>query len=114
MKNRKSPGNDGLTREFYVCFFTEISPLLIDVLNHSYQTGQLSTSQHQALIALIEKKEKNKRYIKNWRPISLIKVDAKLASKVFAGRIKKVLPNIIRHDQTAYVTGRYIWESPFA
>ena len=111
MKNGKSPGNDGLTKEFYVCFFNDISPLLIDVLNHSYQTGQLSTSQHQALITLIEKKEKDKRYIKNWRPISLINIDAKLASKVLAGRIKRVLPNIIKHDQTAYVTGRYIGES---
>ena len=111
MKNGKSPGNDGLTKEFYVCFFNEISPLLIDVLNHSYQTGQLSTSQRQALITLIEKKEKDKRYIKNWGPISLINVDAKLASKVLVGRIKKVLPNIIKHDQTAYVTGRYIGES---
>ena len=81
------------------------------MLNHSYQTGQLPTSQRQALITLIEKKEKDKRYIKNWRPISLINVDAKLASKVLAGRIKKVLPNIIKHDQMAYVTGRYIGES---
>ena len=52
MKNGKSPGNDGLTKEFYVCFFNEISSLLIDVLNHSYQVGQLSTSQCQALITL--------------------------------------------------------------
>ena len=59
MKNEKSPGNDGLTKEFYVCFFNEISPLLIDVLNHSYQTGQLSTSQRLALITLTEKKEKD-------------------------------------------------------
>ena len=111
MKNGKSPGSDGLTKEFYVSFFNEISPLLIDVLNHSYQPGQLSTSQRQALITLIEKKEKDKRYIKNWRPISLINVDAKLASEILAGEIKKVLPNIIKHDQTAHVTGRYIGES---
>ena len=112
MKNGKSPGNDGLTEECYVCFFNEISPLLIGAVNHSYQVGQLSTSQRQALITLlIEKKEKDRRYIKNWRPISLIYVDAKLASKVLAGKIKKVLPNIIKHDQTAYVTDRYIRES---
>ena len=73
------------------------------MLNHYYQVRQLSTSQHQALITLVEKKGKEKRYIKNWRPISLINLDAKLASKV--------LPNIIKRDQTAYVTGRYIRES---
>ena len=50
MKNGKSPGNDGLTKEFYACFFNGISPLLIDVLNHSYQVGQLSTSQCQEVL----------------------------------------------------------------
>ena len=48
-------------------FFNEISHLLIDTLNHSYQVGQLSTSQRQALITSVEKKEKDKKYIKNWR-----------------------------------------------
>ena len=38
----------------------------------------------------------------------MINVDAKLASKVFVGKIKKILPNIIKHNQTAYVTGKYI------
>ena len=50
-------------------------------LNTSFEVGQLSTSQRQAIITLIEKKDKDKRLIKNWRPISLINVDAKIASK---------------------------------
>ena len=33
MKNGKSPGNDGLTKEFYVCFFKEISDSLVAALN---------------------------------------------------------------------------------
>ena len=49
--------------------------------------------------------------IKNWRPISLINVDIKIASKALAFRMKKVLSSIIHRDQTAYVTGRYIGES---
>ena len=56
MKNGKSPGNDGLTKEFY-----KISHLLIAVLNHSYQVGQLSTSQRQAVITLIDKKRKGQK-----------------------------------------------------
>ena len=35
MKNGKSPGNDGLTKEFYVCFFEEIHQFLIEALNES-------------------------------------------------------------------------------
>ena len=65
MKNRKSPGNDGLTKEFYVCFFNEISDSPVAALNRSFEVSQLSSSQRQAVIVLIEKKEKDKRLIKN-------------------------------------------------
>ena len=36
MKDGKSPGNDGLTKEFFVCFFDEVAPLLIKSLNYSF------------------------------------------------------------------------------
>ena len=49
--------------------------------------------------------------IKNWRPISLINVDSKLASKTLAARMKKVIHSLISYDQTAYIKGRYIAES---
>ena len=45
MKNGKSPGNDGLTKEFNVCFFDEINQFLIEALNESFSIGQLSTFQ---------------------------------------------------------------------
>ena len=111
MGNSKSPGNDGLTKEFYVCFFNEISTYIIDALNLSFAYGQLSNSQQQAIITLIEKKGKDKRYLKNWRPISFINVDTKIASKCLASWIKKVLSSLIHSDHTAYVKDRYIGES---
>ena len=49
--------------------------------------------------------------IKNWRPISLINVDIKIASKVLAFRLRKVIHKVIHYDQTAYVKGRYIGKS---
>ena len=64
MKNDKSPVSDGLTKEFYVCFFNEVSNILMTALNHLFTTGILSTSQRQALITLIEKKDKDKKFIK--------------------------------------------------
>ena len=63
------------------------------------------------MIVLIEKKDKDKRLIKNWIPISLINVDSKIASKALASRMKMVLNDIITCDQTAYAKGRYIGES---
>ena len=60
-------------------FFNELCDSLITTLNTSFEIGQQSTSQSQALITVIEKKVKDKRLIKNWRPVSLINVDAKIA-----------------------------------
>ena len=111
MGNNKSPGNDGLSKEFYICFFNEIHSYLLQALNMSFREGQLSSSQRQAVIVLIEKKDKDKRFLKNWRPISLINVDAKIASKAIALRIKKVIGNLVHCDQTAYVCKRNIGES---
>ena len=71
----------------------------------------LTTSQRQAVITLVEKKGKDKRYIKNWRPISLLNVDAKIISKVMANRLKKMIGTLISSDQIAYVPGRFIGES---
>ena len=63
------------------------------------------------MITLIDKNGKDKRYLKNWRPISLINVDAKIAIKALASGIEKVITNLIHSDQMAYVKGRYIGES---
>ena len=63
------------------------------------------------MITLIEKKGKDKRYLKNWRPISLINVDAKIASNAIAIRIKKVIAKLVHCDQTAYANNQYIGES---
>ena len=61
-------------------------------------------------IKLIEKKGKDKMHIKNWRPISLLNVDAKIASKALAKRLETVLPLIIHENQCAYVKGRSIFD----
>ena len=46
-------------------------------------------------IKLLEKTNKNKRYISNRRHILLLNFDLKTVSKSLATRVKKVLSNII-------------------
>ena len=79
-------------------------------VKRSYNIKQLSVSQRQAVIKLIEKKGRDKKFIKNWRPISLFNVDTKLISKALSERLKNVLPDIISENQTAYVNNRFISE----
>ena len=67
--------------------------------------------QRQAVIKLIKKKGKNKRLIKIWQPISLLNVDYKIIFKAFESRLKRVLPNLISPQQTAFVENRFIGES---
>ena len=107
--NNKSPGSDGISNEFYVCFFNEIHSYLLQALNMSFRKGQLSSSQKQAVSILIE--EKDKCFLKNWRPISLINVDAKIASKAIALRIKKVIRNLVHCDQTVHLCEKNIGKS---
>ena len=83
---------------------------VVDCLNEAYECGELSTSQKMAIIKLIEKKGKDKMYIKSWRPISLLNVDVKIASKAIAKRLETVLPLIIHETQCAYVKGRSIFD----
>jgi len=47
-----------------VAFWSLIGRPLVDYINHSYEFGELSNSQNQAIIVLIEKKGKDKRLIK--------------------------------------------------
>ena len=110
MGNNRSPENDGLTKEFYICFFNEIKTNLL-LIKSVFSYGQLSNSQRQAIITLIGKKGKDKRYLKNWRPISLINLDTKIAPKCLASRVKTVLSHTIHSDKNAHVTDRYIGES---
>ena len=56
MENNKSSGNDGLTKEFYITFWNEVKAPLLLAIEKAYLVKQLSTSQKQAVIKLIEKK----------------------------------------------------------
>ena len=73
-----------------------------------FDKEELCTSQRQAIIKLIEKKDKVKRLIQNWRPISPINVDAKIISKALSKRLKNVLPSLNLDNQSAYADGRFI------
>ena len=110
MKNGKAPGSDGLTVMFYKRFWHIVAQPLLNCLKESIDSGELPTSMRQSIIKLIPKKDKDKKQIKNWRPISLINVDCKILSKLIANRIKIRLPKLIHSDQKAFVSGRQLHE----
>ena len=104
----KSQGSDGLTAEFYSFFWDMLSDTMVNSFNYGFQKGELTISQRQSIIRLIPKKDKNLSRLKNWRPISLLNLDYKIATKALALRLKKVLPSIISDAQNGYMEGRFI------
>jgi len=53
----KAPGNDGLPVEFYKTFWGTMGELLVKCYNESYEKGEMSSSQKQVIITLIDKKD---------------------------------------------------------
>ena len=102
-QRNKTPGNDGLTVEFYLAFWPLVGKCLVECLNFAHHRGELSTSQKQAMITLLEEKDKDKRFLKHWRPISL--------SKALAKRLEPILPSLIHHSKTAFIKGRSIFDA---
>ena len=111
LANKKSPGVDGLTAEFFKTFFNTLGPLILQTYNYSRNNGHLPISLRRAVITLLHKKGKNPEEIKNWRPISLLTVDYKILTKCIANRIFPLLPSIINEDQTGFIKGRFIGEN---
>ena len=92
-------------------FWDELKIPFIVSLRKSFLKEELSNSQKQAVIRLIEKKDKDKRHIQNWRPLWLLNTDGKILSKALAQLLKETLPFPIPANQSAYVDGRFISES---
>ena len=111
MESGKSPGTDGLPAEFYKVFWNDVSSYLVSSLNRSFQKGKLAITQRRGIISLIPKKDKALDELKNWRPITLLNCDYKIASRAVASRLKTVLPALIDNDQTGFLKGRSITEN---
>ena len=96
----KSPGTDGLTAEFYLSFWKLLGQELVDSFNYAFEKGEMPTFQKRGIITPIPKKDKNRTLLDQWRPISLLNTDYKVATKSIAARIAKMqLPSLIHEDR---------------
>ena len=111
MASEKTPGSDGLPCEFYKVFWNDLAETLLNALSYSFETGKLSISQRRGIVKLIPKRDAELTLIKNWRPLTLLNCDYKIASKAIASRITTFLPKLISDDQTGFIKGRCISEN---
>ena len=110
-KNNVSPGSSGFTTDFYKFFWRDVKYFVINSVDFAFDSGRLSVSQSLGIVSIIPKGEKDKRFLTNWRPLTLLNTLYKLVSGCIAERIKPVLSSIIHPDQKGFVAGRYIGEA---
>ena len=108
LKSNKCPGGDGLPNEFYRVFFKELSLPLLQMAKHSYELRKFPKSTRRGIISLLPKKNKDSRFVKNMRPLTLLNSDNKIIAKVLHNHLRTFLPEIIHCNQTGFLRKRNI------
>lgn len=106
----KSPGLDGFNAGFFQHHWETIGEVVMGMVKNYFQSRRMLKELNHTNIVLIPKVD-NPTKMSQFRPISLCNVVYKVISKVLTNRLKRVLPNVISQNQSAFVAGRQIFDN---
>jgi len=94
----KSPGDDGLTAEFYIASYEILEEDMLAVFNHMLEHRTVSRSHKTGVMVLVPKIARPEK-IGHLRPVTLLNTDGKVFTRIMTKRLMAIQGRLVHPNQ---------------